>query len=419
MPKKLLKNEKTLNVNDILKPSKTTNNRLSNIIQKVDTDITKINSIINSNISPKYRVIKYLGEGHHGSLFLAEDAEKKRYILKRINAFENTQTQETNSPSIPGMKIKSGLDPKPNNDKDINTDTKTKREKQLDLELNVLKYLSNNETTREFVNPCLEYKILDKFIYTLFPVFNGYSLNNFKRHLGTLNHKDYYKILFHLIKVVLNGMGNIHKTQVAHQNLNENSILVSSFNSPNEIKCKFTDFGLGCGYINTGIGNVVDVSDYIKSREENPVDEINKLGNCKTELNVPVVISSEIIPELVDVDYLKISQRYDVLCLGMIFLRMLLFFNKLEMDFSDGYNHKFIENIKKVLMDRYLLKYNPKNQYENMFPVLNVSNDIKRDIMEYLKILTKYVFCKTEKRKDCSYILDKLIIYEKYKNDIF
>ena len=43
----------------------------------------------------------------------------------------------------------------------------------------------------------------------------------------------------------------------------------------------------------------------------------------------------------------------------------------------------------------------------------------KKNIVEYLKIINDYIFCKTINRKNCQYILDKLIIYEKYRDDVF
>ena len=48
---------------------------------------------------------------------------------------------------------------------------------------------------------------------------------------------------------------------------------------------------------------------------------------------------------------------------------------------------------------------------------LNTNNEIKKDILEYLNIFNDYVLCEEKNIQDCQYILDKLIIYEKYKND--
>ena len=39
---------------------------------------------MNDNISSNYRVVKYLGEGLHGSLYLVQDKTNNKYICKKI-----------------------------------------------------------------------------------------------------------------------------------------------------------------------------------------------------------------------------------------------------------------------------------------------------------------------------------------------
>ena len=60
-----------------------------------------------------------------------------------------------------------------------------------------------------------------------------------------------------------------------------------------------------------------------------------------------------------------------------------------------------------------------KEQSKKLLSFLNVKQSVKHDILEYLKIIIKYILCKTSERQNCQYILDKIIIYEKYKNDVF
>ena len=48
-------------------------------------DLRSINSVVNSKISPKYKIIKYLGEGIQGSLYLAVDKKNNRYICKNVS----------------------------------------------------------------------------------------------------------------------------------------------------------------------------------------------------------------------------------------------------------------------------------------------------------------------------------------------
>jgi len=414
--KKYLKqNEKLLNINTILNSNANLYanlyaNRYANAQET--QDLQSMNTIINNNISPKYKVIRNLGRGIQGDLYLAMDKDNNKFIMKKImlQTIPNNQYEKVEN----------------SND-------------QLHFELNILKYLSNNSTTREHINPCLEYKVLDNNVYTIFPIFNGYSLSHMKNYLSRLNHSEYYKLVFHLIKTILHGMAKIHKTHISHQNINENSILVSSYTKPKELTVKFTDFGLGCGYIsNSSTGNskmsnlfsnVMDIDDYQN-------DKYFNLATCKTNGNVPIIISDSVMGQLSESEYLQMSQKYDLLCLGMIFLKLLLFFDNLNIDLSRGYDKLFINNVKQYIIEKYISKIQGngngngnRNRNEkktsrklrteeyssNIFPQLNISTEIENDLLEYLKLLLNYVLCKTNNRKTCQYVLDKMIIYEKYK----
>jgi len=294
----------------------------------------------------------------------------------------------------------------------------TEQIKQIQFELNLLKYLSQSKITKEYINPCLESKIIDNNVFTIFPVFDGYSLNHLTTYLQKLNHDAYYKIIFHLIKTILHGMAKIHQSKIAHQNINNNSILVSTYSNPKQINVKFTDFGLGCGNGNTFI------------------------NSCKKNNYTPINISEDVIDKLSNSDYLDITQKYDLFCLGIIFIKLLLFFesfsgidNMDQMNQMNGKNtneHKFTNNknfpgfttnfnqqILDLINNKYLSKLKSKKDLKNIFMFLNINTEAKRDLLEYLKMLLKYVFCKTSDRKTCQYILDKIIIYEKYKNDVF
>ena len=364
--KSLGKNANILNINLIH------NSKLQSLEKTSPMDLQIINSIVNSRVSPKYKVIKYLGEGLHGSLYLAVDENNNRFICKRVILDD-----------VPDM------------------------HNQLNFELNVLKYLSQNTTTREYINPCLEHSIIDNNVYTIFPVFDGYSLAHYKKYLAKLRHTDYYKLVFHLIKVILHGMAKIHQTHIAHQNITDNAILISSNQSPSELYIKFTDFGLGCGYINSGSGNILDIKDY----ED---DTFFQLATCKENSNIPLNIIPEIKQQLSQSGYLQLSQKYDLFCLGILFLELLLFFDNLDIDLSSGYNSKFIEHVKRKIIEKYTT-----SKPSTAFPLLNIPPNVKRDILKYLKLFNKYIFCPTNDRKSCQYILDKIVIYEKYKNDIF
>ena len=344
---KIYINPRLLNINTILKKhnpkthkniqtyeTNNSSNNTSNNIINLNSDITIVNNILNNNNKNKnsknnkynkFNIVKYLGEGIQGSLYLANDSKKKRYICKKITL-------------------------------DTNQSNQTNQLKQIELELNILTYLSRNNITKEYINPCVEHKIIDNNIFTIFPVFDGYSLNHLTKYLGKLDNDNYYEIIFHLIKTILHGMAKIHQFKVAHQNINDNSILVSTYTNPKEIYVNFTDFGLGCGNSNMhdsgtmdNIGNMVNISDYERQHANNI-----KFNTCKVNNFAPVKITDEIMPDLIDSDYLLISQKYDLLCLGLMFIKLLLFFDNINVDLKKGYNNSVMENILTLLNDKYL-----------------------------------------------------------------
>jgi serine/threonine protein kinase len=369
-------NQRILNINTIVNIDKNT----SESIQLENYKLENINKIINSNnteSSSRYKIVKYLGDGIKGKLYLAVDTNNNRFICKQIT-----------------------VDSIDKNNKEII--------KQIEFELNILKYLSSNSQTREFINPCLEYKVHQNDIYTLFPVFNGYSLEHFIYYLSRMTAIDYYKISFALIKSILHAMAKIHNTHIAHQNINNNSILISTFMKPSEINVKITDFGLGCGYSSSPDSTMINIDEYSN-------DNFFKFSTCKDNQHVPIKINENIIQQLKDSDYLKMAQRYDLLCLGLLFIKILLYFDNLQINLYSGYNMNFIQNIKNIIIQKYLSKKNPKK----LFPILAVPDNLKNELLEYLKIINEYIFCSTNQRKSCQYVLDKIIIYEKYKNDIF
>jgi serine/threonine protein kinase len=383
-------NPRQLNVNTILK-NKSVNDKNKN------SDIVLINNILNNNqthttnpttnpkyLNNKYNIVKYLGEGIQGSLYLANDIKKKRFICKKIT-LENENDYALQNDAV----------------------------KQIELELNLLKFLSSNNTTKEYINPCIDYKIIDNNIFTLFPIFNGYSLNHIIKYLRKLDNSSYYKIVFHIIKTILHGLAKIHQSKVAHQNINATSILVSTYTKPKEISIKFTDFGLGCGIrINN---NMINLEDYAKEYDNNT----SYFNSCKVNNFTPVSLSEKVISEIVDNDFVLISQKYDLFCLCIIFAKLLLFFENLDINLESGYNKKNEQTIIDMIDNKYLSKMGGKKYYKSMFPFINVKDDVKQDILEYLKLLRQYALCKTANRQSCQYVLDKIIIYEKYKNEIF
>ena len=415
-------NQQLLNINTVINPDSnidtsliTTYDDFNNPLrlEKITTIVNNSNASNASNASEKdknasllkYKIIRYLGRGIQGNLYLAVDAKGHRVICKEIQ-----------------------LDSDPSNNA-IQT-------KQLEFELSILKYLSSNTVAREHINPCLDYKIHQNHVYTIFPVFKGYSLGHFHGYMLKLQKQDtmqntmqdsYYKIAFFLIKSLLHALAKIHDAGIAHQNITPNSILVSTFIEQDDIKVKFTDFGLGCGCPKDPTGNyrpsIHGIHNTMISWQQYQLgDELgdklgDKISNCKENGHIPVKYMNEVLTQLKDSDYLKISQKYDILCLGLIILKYLLYFDSelvafIENLFSDNMNNSKLE----ILRDKIKGKYFDNNSLND---VSYISNIDKKLITEYLKFIWKYMISPTPKRRTAQYVIDKIIIYEKYKNDIF
>ena len=365
-------NARTLNYNTLIK--RNTNNSNNPNSPNNTIQLERINHKLNQNVSPEYKIVKYLGEGINGNLYLATDSDKNKLICKTVKL----------------------------NNSDPNLNDELKR--QMNFELSILNFLSNNITTRDYINPCLEHKIVGNEVFTLFPVFDGYSLENLSTYMNRLDDEQHYKALFHIIKAILYGMAKIHQSNIAHQNINEKSILVSTFNNPGEASVKFTDFGLGCGYNTLSKNNIIDVNEYKN-------DEFFKAGNCRDNYNIPVVINQDVMGKLSESNYLQIAQKYDVLCLGILFLKMLMFFAKLDISLSKGYSSSNREAIKQITK-KYLSSSESLSK-------LKINKDTQSLIREYLKLFDDYIFCESNKRENCQYILDKIIVFEKYRFDEF
>ena len=81
-------------------------------------------------------------------------------------------------------------------------------------------------------------------------------------------------------------------------------------------------------------------------------------------------------------------------------------FENIKLDLSKGYTNELKQEIKHLITSKFV-------------SLLKLDSVLKKDILEYLSILNNYILCEEKNMKDCQYILDKLIIYEKYKNDTF
>lgn len=361
---------KQLDVNTLVTENTKATQNPNNTITGNEPDTKMINYIVNNNISKNFRVTKYLGEGINGRLYLVKNkSDNALYICKLIVLPQNVDN--------------------------------TMQNKQINFELNILKYLGQNEATREYINPCIEHKVINNHIFTIFPVFNGYSLSNLQNYLVKLNKADYYKIVFYLVKNILQGLAVIHDMNIAHLNINDNAILVSSESKKGDeynLPIKFTDFGLGCG----------------KTSDIKQTDVF--LRKCSGDSQIPVKITKRLLDSLDESGYMKLAIKWDIFCLGCLLVKLML--PDVRIPIEGGYS----ENVARVVGD-ILLKINSKEENGGIKLVYNgiegVSDDIKISLGGYLDAILRYMVTETGKRERCQYVLDKVIIYEKYKNDYF
>jgi serine/threonine protein kinase len=337
-----ISNEKLLNIIQV-----NTKNSISESENK--KEIMNTNHVIQNNISKNFNVIKYLGEGIQGKLYLLNDISKNKFICKKI----------------------------------INVHPKSNKYNQIKFELDILKYLSSNRSVKPYVNPCINNFTESSNIYTIFPILDSIPLYRFKKHLDTISFKNRQFIIKKLIKNILHGISNIHKLNISHQNINESNILISlrEEEKGKNIDIKFTEFGLGCGTYKIPKDDIYNIKNNNELYKKCIINNDHKL--IKTDFN-----------KLKHSNYLQNSILKDNWKIGCILLNIL--FPKLNIN-TEEYNSDFENNYIKNI--------------ENAIRTLKYENDI----LNYIDIILKYYIVEPKNRKNSKYILDKILLYEKYE----
>jgi serine/threonine protein kinase len=328
---------------------------------KSDSTVSQLNSkLSHSKLNNSYVATKYLGDENNSKLFLLNDRQQanNKYIGKQIQIGD------------------------------------AKLAKQIKFELDLLKYLSYKKNTSEYINPCID-SIEDKKTNTflsIFPIFNGSSLNRYKQHMiKELKGDQYTELAMMLCKAILLGLGAIHHNNIAHQNICENSILISSNNTQN-MNVKFTDFGLGCG-------------NYFLP----PNDKDVFFNQCNIDA-VPVKIQPKVLESLKSSEYLDIAIKNDIWRLGVILLNMLLPGEPLINDNKNAlYTNGWSDAVDNNIFSPIIAKYCSKEEY----------GDDRDRLPEYIKQIIGNMMRPINARKSCKYVADKLIVFEKYIGEDF
>lgn len=177
--------------------------------------------------------------------------------------------------------------------------------KQLKRELGLLRTIQSHPYMNEYINPCLSVIVREGYILSIFPVFNGITLDNVITLFNTTTFNKLNRVLLtkYIIKSILEAVYYFHWQNVCHLQINGDSVLVelrepsrtelqnnkyvnntpvSNNNevsvSPDEkqhptngkiykpafsqdlkpLQVKFTNFGIGCGKNTVGSGSTFE-----------------------------------------------------------------------------------------------------------------------------------------------------------------
>jgi serine/threonine protein kinase len=172
--------------------------------------ILHLQTEVNNNFSPAYKLESYLGKGSNSYIYRGVNNKKQIYLIKFI--------------------------PKKND-----------YDKQL-LEVGFLKALSLFKNSQNYINTCHDFSLGQKYIIVVMNVFRGQDLIQFSKKIKNLGEMDYYDIVKQIIKHSLEALSYIHKRGVAHQNINLFNLVVSCPDTKNIKYLKLVDFGDSCGY---------------------------------------------------------------------------------------------------------------------------------------------------------------------------
>ncbi len=347
-----------------------TNERILNIInfskdyqinnQVNQQDITHVNHIIKNNISTRFEVEKMFGIGIHGKLYLLRDKKTgKKYICKRLN-------QKNITPE---------------------------RKKQLEFELDILSYLSSNKAVKKYITPCLKYHVNKSDIFTIFPMVDAIPLVKLKHHLSKLNRQNRIEVVKKLIKNILMAMSNIHKLNIAHQNINASNILISINRDEDDINVKLTEFGLGCGHYKIPIDDQYNI--------KNTHYETQK---CKSRPHIAGKITKTELNGLKDSKFLHAARLQDNWNIGLIFMDLIVNDrDDLEIDIDSSTYLEYDDLFEEQVLTKLLM--------------LLENGVVSNEYSVYLREILNGLCGELENRTSSMYVLDNLIFYEKYEED--
>ena len=365
----------------------------ANLLNVTVTPKQEVNTNTNTNIKPddllktlnkhlamQLTHIEYLGIGINGSLFrVTEHQTEAKYICKVIKYNQANK-------------------------------------KQLKKELGLLKTIEANPHMNGFINPCVGTIILKNHLVTVFPVFNGITIDDFLIIVSSsgFNKTNRFMLTQYIIKYILEGIYFFHRQNVCHLQIDDTSILIEMQNTnklqildstasnnnanspvtqkqrfvptnskiykPNFIplQIKFTNFGIGCGKITniyTGKPNHVPCTTYLSSLD----------------------------PYIPAINTLKSGIKYDIWLAGLLILKLIL------RDYT--------------ALEKHITAYmNTKNKTTtttllNWIAKLDVDDLNNPGFIEYLNVIRKHMLCPVENRCiSTKFVQELIILHEKHQD---
>jgi serine/threonine protein kinase len=328
---------------------------------KKHTSIDTLNKTISPLFKKPYEFIRYVGKGIQGDIYLCKlSSENKEYICKIIK---------------------------------VTADERTRVEREIST---LDKIYSNNNTKFTYAIPCIEHIYHNNKIYAIFPVKTGYKLKNIYPILDAIYIRDkelYEKIILYIIRQIIKGLSEIHNKRVAHQNIDSSSIHISTniktikdITDIKKLEVRFVDFGLSCD----GSDCLSDMSYFMNS---------NNLQKSNTKQNNDII--NKTLKKLNPSTELIMAQRYDIWCCGKLLYELLHYRDPKELSYIND----------DLANDR---------AWYNDFKLSHSLNSTATspNLSKYNDFIEKWMLVPLAKRKTARYIINKILVFEKYLKSI-
>jgi serine/threonine protein kinase len=339
-----------LNFNTIYKKS----------LNKKHPPLDTLTDTIGKLFKQQYKFTKFVGSGIQGDIYVIKNTKNSDYICKTIENVDDTL------------------------------------QLHIENEINMLQNLSTNLNSKSYVIPCVDHIFNKNSAYLIFPLKTGYKIKNIYPILDELkkmNERLYYAIIMYIYRQLIKAVSVIHQKRVAHQNLDTSSIHISTdikkikdFKDIEKLEIRIVDFGLSCS------GN---------SKESTCLKEpsyfLNNSSNkSMTKRIVAATRIGKTLKTLKPDAELIMAQRYDIWCCGKILYELL---------------HNGEPNVAKYIKSEL---DNDRSWHSDFKIKTSLNSTTSGKLKQYNDMIEKYMLVPILKRKTANYILNKILMFEKY-----